>query len=81
MCCSSSSAREAEDVAGAVECIGQSVDVVTVVVQIEAGACRGGDAELPHQRLGAVVAGAEADVALVEDLATGRGGGGRGRRS
>ena len=54
---------------GAVERIGQRVDVVAVVVQVEAGPRRGGDAEHPHQRLGAVVAGADAHVALVEHLA------------
>ena len=68
MCVSSRRVRT-EDVGGAVERIGQSVDVVAVVVEVEAGAGGGVDAEQAHQRLGAVVAGADADVALVEHLA------------
>ena len=60
---------EAEDVGCAVERIGQRVDVVLVVVQVEAGARGGVHAEQAHQRLGAVVAGADAHVALVEHLA------------
>src|SRR6185503_18447492 len=59
---------ETEDIAGTVERIGQSVDIVFVVVQIEAGAGGGVDAEQTHQRLGAVMAGAQADVALIEHL-------------
>src|SRR3954465_4250863 len=59
---------ETEDIAGTVERIGQSVDIVFVVVQIEAGAGGGVDAEQAHQRLGAVMTGAQADVALVEHL-------------
>src|SRR3954466_16284536 len=57
---------ETEDIAGTVERIGQSVDIVFVVVQIEAGAGGGVDAEQAHQRLGAVMTGAAADVALIE---------------
>src|SRR3954471_10993401 len=59
---------ETEDIAGTVERIGQSVDIVFVVVQIEAGAGGGVDAEQAHQRLGAVVTGAQADVALIKHL-------------
>src|SRR3954469_25650649 len=59
---------ETEDIAGTVERIGQSVDIVFVVVQIEAGAGSGVDAETAHQWLGAVMTGAQADVALVEHL-------------
>src|SRR5687767_10538302 len=60
---------EAEDVRRALERIGQRVDVVAIVVDVEAGTGRGGRTEQAHQRLGAVVAGADAHVALVEDLA------------
>ena len=60
---------ESEDIAGAVERVGQRVDVGGVVVQVEAGTCGGGHAQQAHQRLGAVVAGAHAHVALVEHLA------------
>src|SRR4029079_3287840 len=59
---------ETEDIAGTVERIGESVDILFVVVQIETGARGGIDAEAPHQRLGAVVPGPQADVALVEHL-------------
>ena len=61
---------EPEDIGGAVERIGQRVDVGAVVVEVEARPggrrCTPSD---PHQRLGAVVAGADAHVALVEHLA------------
>src|SRR3954447_16348612 len=59
---------ETEDIAGTVERIGQRVDVVFVVVQVEAGPGGGVDAETAHQWLGAVMTGAQADVALVEHL-------------
>src|ERR671911_2576374 len=60
---------EAEDIGGAVERIGQRVDVGAVVVQVETRARGGVDTEDPHQRLGAVVPGAHAHVALIEHLA------------
>src|SRR6478736_278051 len=59
---------ETEDIAGTVERIGQSVDVVLVVVQIKTGAGGGVDAQQAHERLGAVVPGPQADVALIEHL-------------
>ena len=60
---------EPEDIGGAVERIGQHIDLALVVVQVEAGAGRGGGAQHAHERLGAVVAGADAHVALVQHLA------------
>src|SRR3954470_2655410 len=59
---------ETEDIAGTVERIGQSVDILFVVVQIETGAGGRVDAEQAHQWLGAMMTGAQADVALVEHL-------------
>src|SRR4051812_6644307 len=47
---------------------GEPVDVLGRVVEVEARAVRGGDAELAHQRLAAVVAGADADAVEVEEL-------------
>src|SRR6478735_1714691 len=46
----------------------QAVDVLGHGVEIEARARRRGDAETRHQRLGAVVAGADGDAFPVEDL-------------
>src|SRR3954454_8334647 len=47
---------------------GEPVDVLGRVVEVEARAVRGGDAELAPQRLAAVVAGADADAVEVEEL-------------
>src|SRR5262245_41927544 len=47
---------------------GEAVDVVGRVVEVEAGAVRRGDAELAHERLAAVVAGADRDAVEVEEL-------------
>ena len=47
----------------------EAVRVLGVVVHVEAGTGRRVDVEQAHQRLGAVVAGAHAHVALVEHLA------------
>ncbi len=60
---------EAEDVGRALEGVGQCVCVVVIVVHVEAGACGGSDAEQAHQRLGAMMAGTDAHVVLIEDLA------------
>src|SRR3954454_2546525 len=59
---------ETEDIAGTVERIGQSVDILLVVVQIKTGPGGGIDAEQAHQWFGAMMTGAQADVALVEHL-------------
>ena len=58
-----------EEVGGGVEGVDEGVDVVGVVVDVEAGPAGGPDAEHPHERLGAVVAGPDAHVGLVEHLA------------
>ena len=50
---------EREDIAGAVERIGQRIDIIGVVVQVEAGARRRIHAEQAHQRLRAMVAGTD----------------------
>src|SRR5262245_66543029 len=47
---------------------GEAVDVLGRVVEVEAGAVRGGDAELAHQRLAAVVARSDRDAVEVEEL-------------
>ena len=57
-----------EEVGGGVERVGQRVDVGLVVVDVERGPGGGADAEHPHERLGAVVAGAHAHAVLVEHL-------------
>src|SRR4051812_14451543 len=59
---------EPEDVGCAVERVGEDVDVAFVVVQVKACPRCGGGAKDPHERLGAVMAGPDADVALVEHL-------------
>src|SRR5688572_13647264 len=46
----------------------EAIHVLGRVVEVEARAVGGGDAELPHQRLAAVVAGADADAVQVEEL-------------
>src|SRR3712207_1413959 len=45
----------------------EAVDVLGRGVDVEAGAGGGDEAELTHQRLAAVVAGADGDVFAVED--------------
>ena len=50
------------------EALDQAVDLLAGRVDAEAGAGGGGDAEPLHQRLGAVVAGADRDAVAVEDL-------------
>jgi predicted enzyme related to lactoylglutathione lyase len=51
-----------------VEAVDETVDFLGGGVDAEAGAGGGGDAEAVHQRLGAVVAGADGDAVAVEDL-------------
>src|SRR5829696_724285 len=46
----------------------EAIDVFARVVEVEARAVRGGDAELSHQRLAAMVPGANADTVEVEEL-------------
>ena len=53
---------------GVEQALDQAVDLLAGGVDAEAGAGRGGDAEALHQRLGAVVAGADGDAVAVEDL-------------
>ena len=59
---------ELEDPAGVVQALDQPVDLLGRRVDAEAGAGRRGDAEAVHQRLRAVVAGADGDAVAVEDL-------------
>ena len=59
---------ELEDLARLVERVHQPVDVLARVVDVEAGARGRGHAQLAHQRLGAVVAGADADALAVAQL-------------
>src|SRR5262245_20992271 len=58
----------AEDPLRGADAIGQTVDVVEVVVDREAGARRGRHVEPLHHRLRAVMAGADSDARAVEDL-------------
>src|SRR5712691_5978947 len=51
-----------------VEALDEAVDFVGDRVEVEAGAVGGGDAEPGHQRLAAVVSGANRDALPVEDL-------------
>ena len=57
-----------EQFPGAVDRLDEPVDLLLGVVDVEGGAGGGGDAELVVQRLGAVVAGADGDGELVQDL-------------
>ena len=59
--------RAVEDAVGDPEGVDQAVDVGFGVVDVEAGAGGGDDAEAGHQWLGAVVAGPDRDVLAVED--------------
>src|SRR5204863_4169253 len=63
-----SASRAPKDVAYALEPVDEAVNVVACVVDGERGARRSRDAEHPHQRLGAVVAGAHADALAAQDL-------------
>ena len=58
-----------EELLGLGERLDEHVDVGLVVVDVERRPAGGRHAELAHQRLGAVVAGAHADGVLVEHLA------------
>ena len=58
----------AEAVADLAEDFDQEVDFGRRVVEVEAGPGAGGDAEAVVQRLRAVVAGADGDALLVEQL-------------
>jgi MFS family permease len=58
-----------EDVADGVEALDQPLDVVQRVVHRERCAGRGRDSQLSHQRLRAVVPGADAHAGPAEDLA------------
>ena len=59
---------EPEEVVGGGDGVTQGVDVGLVVVDVQRRPGGGGHAELAHQRLGAVVAGPDADAVLVEHL-------------
>ena len=59
---------EGEERASCVEGVGESVDIGGVVVDVDRGASSGANAEEFHERLGAMVAGANADRVLVENL-------------
>jgi SanA protein len=59
---------EPEDPPGVVEPLDQAVDLFAGRVGAEAGAGGGGDPEAFHQRLRAVVPGADSDTVAVEDL-------------
>src|SRR5713226_3310620 len=60
--------RHPEQLAGFAQALHQQVDLVLGVVQVEAGAGRSGHAQLAHQRMAAVVAGADADALAIQDL-------------
>ena len=53
---------------GLVQAFDEAVDLLGDRVEVEARAVRRRDAELRHQRLAAVVAGADRDAFHVEDL-------------
>jgi hypothetical protein len=50
------------------EGLGQAIDIVSCVVQVEAGARDGGLVEFPDQRLGAHMTGTQCDTCLVGEL-------------
>src|SRR2546423_836027 len=53
---------------GLVQPLGEPVDLFGDRVQVEAGSVRRRDAQLGHQRLAAVVPGADGDAVHVQDL-------------
>src|SRR3954469_9144127 len=57
-----------EDLTDLVQPVDEAVDLVAHRVEVEAGAVRRRNAKLLHQRLAAVVAGADCNAFAVEDL-------------
>src|SRR4051812_49935890 len=57
-----------EDLTDLVQPVDESIDLVAHRVEVEAGAVRGRDPELLHQRLAAMVAGADRHALPVQDL-------------
>src|SRR6187455_3066295 len=58
----------AEDGLGGANRIGQALDVIEVAVDREAGASRGRQVVALHERLSAVMAGADGNPVAIEDL-------------
>src|ERR1700694_1670764 len=62
------SGASGEDFAGLVQTVDEAVDLVLERVEVEAGSVRRRHSELLHQRLAAVVPGADGDALHVENL-------------
>jgi hypothetical protein len=63
------SVSECKEITGVSEGIAQRLHFRLVVVQVKAGSNGGVRAKKAHERLGAVVSGADTDIVLIEHLA------------